>query len=200
MALYNGSIGKGFKINMNALKWLGARVIFIPTLAWNVLLGKVLRIRHWWDFIDDQVIVGAFPFWFDVAAMAEDGVQAVVNTCNEYGGPVKQYDQFGIEQLRVPTIDFTAPSLDSIQRGVEFIQQHVEQDHNVYVHCKAGRGRSATIALCWLMAHRDMTPDQAQAYLLSKRPHVHSTLPARTVVKEYWGMLQAREEQGAIED
>ena len=110
MALYNGSIVKGFKINMNALKWLGARVIFIPTLAWNVLLGKVLRIRHWWDFIDDQVIVGAFPFWFDEAAMAEDGMQAVVNTCNEYGGPVKQYDQFGIEQLRVPTIDFTAPS------------------------------------------------------------------------------------------
>ena len=184
---------------MNALKWLGARIIFIPTLAWNVLLGKVLRIRHWWDFIDDQVIVGAFPFWFDVAAMSENGVQAVVNTCNEYGGPVKQYDHFGIEQLRVPTIDFTAPSLASIQLGVAFIQQHVEQGHNVYVHCKAGRGRSATVALCWLMAHRDMTPEQAQEHLLAKRPHVHSTLPARTVVKQYWSTLQDSEEKVSTE-
>ena len=81
-----------------------------------------------------------------------------------------------------------------------FIQQHVEQGHNVYVHCKAGRGRSATVALCWLMAHRDMTAEQAQEHLLSKRPHVHSTLPARTVVKQYWTTLQESDKKNSVED
>ena len=180
---------------MNAVKWIGARVLFVPTLIWNVLLGKVLRLRHWWDFVDDQVMVGAFPFWFDVPALAQQGVEAVVNTCNEYGGPVKQYQQYGIEQLRVPTIDFTAPSLESVTKGVAFITEHVEQGHNVYIHCKAGRGRSATVALCWLMAYRGLKPWQAQQQLLDKRPHVHRTLPERQVVQQFWDQLQQPETQ-----
>ena len=184
---------------MNAIKWISARVLFFPTLAWNVLLGKVLRIRRWWDFVDEHVIVGAFPFWFDVPAMSDSGVQAVVNTCNEYGGPVKQYQQYGIEQLRVPTIDFTPPSLESVIKGVEFITRHVEQGDNVYVHCKAGRGRSATVALCWLMAYRAMDPWQAQQHLLNKRPHVHATLPDREVVKQFWNRLQQQRAEIAAE-
>ena len=50
------------------------------------------------------------------------------------------------------------------------------------------------------MAHRDMNPEQAQKHLLLKRPHVHSTLPARTVVKQYWSTLQDSDEQVSAED
>jgi len=56
------------------------------------------------------------------------------------------------------------------------------------------------VALCWLMAHRDMTAEQAQEHLLSKRPHVHSTLPARTVVKQYWTTLQESDKKNSVED
>ena len=86
---------------MKSLKWLGARILFPGTLAWNVLLGRILKIRNWWDFIDEHVIVGAFPFPFDVNNMATHGVRAVVNTCNEYGGPVSQYQKHSIEQLHI---------------------------------------------------------------------------------------------------
>ena len=44
--------------------------------------------------------------------MHADGVRAVVNTCEEYVGPVAQYQHHGIEQLRIPTTDFTHPKLD----------------------------------------------------------------------------------------
>lgn len=175
---------------MQALKWLGARILFPITLAWNVLLGRILKVRNWWDFIDEHVIVGAFPFPFDVDNMAAEGVRAVVNTCNEYGGPVTQYEKHSIEQLRIPTIDFTPPSLEDVRKGVAFVTQHVEQGNTVYIHCKAGRGRSATVAICWLMAARNMDPWQAQKYLLDHRSHVHSTLPDREVVKQFWEELQ----------
>ncbi|MDG2224381.1 MAG: dual specificity protein phosphatase family protein [Rubripirellula sp.] len=162
-----------------------AKTVFYPTLAWNFTLARILHLRHWWDAIDPHVIVGAYPFARDVSKMHSEGVRAVVNTCEEYEGPQSEYERLGIEQLRIPTTDFTAPSLDDVSRAVDFVQQHVERDETVYIHCKAGRARSATVALCWLMKYRNLTPDQAQASLLKSRPHVHRNLTERPVVQEF---------------
>ena len=75
---------------------LYARIVFWPTLAWNYLLGRVLNVRRWWDRIDEHVIVGAYPFAGDVASLRGEGVRAVVNTCEEYAGPLTEYDKHGI--------------------------------------------------------------------------------------------------------
>jgi atypical dual specificity phosphatase len=162
-----------------------ARLLFYPTLCWNFLLAKILGIRRWWDPIDPHVIVGAYPFRRDVAGMHLAGIRAVVNTCEEYAGPKIEYDQRGIEQLRIPTTDFTHPRLDDVKLAVEFVQRHAEAGDIVYIHCKAGRARSATVALCWLMKYRGMSMEQAQAKLLECRPHINPNLTRRPVVREF---------------
>jgi atypical dual specificity phosphatase len=162
-----------------------SRLLFWPTFLWNALLGRVLKVRRWWDRVDHHVLLGALPLSRDVKTLAVEGVAAVVNTCEEYAGPEEAYRRNGIEQLRVPTTDFHPPSLESIERAVAFIQQHVLAGQTVYVHCKAGRARSATVVLCWLVAHRGMTIEQAQRHLLACRPHVMKTLGERAVVKEW---------------
>ncbi|MFO0868718.1 MAG: phosphatidylglycerophosphatase and protein-tyrosine phosphatase 1 family protein [Pirellulales bacterium] len=162
-----------------------SRLLFWPTYLWNVLLGRVLRVRRWWDRIDHHVILGALPREHDVPQLVAEGVCAVVNTCEEYAGPTAAYRTAGIEQLRVPTTDFHPPSLEHVRTAVEFIQRHVTQGHTVYVHCKAGRARSATVVLCWLIAHRGMTPAAAQAHLRARRPHVMPQLDQRVVVQEW---------------
>ena len=172
-----------------AMRWLIAHILFVPSLLWNMLLGRVLRIRNWWDSVDEQVILGARPTRRDVTRLAELGVTAVVNTCEEYAGPTAAYEQLGIEQIHVPTIDFTPPTLDSVCQAVRFMEQQTRRGGRLYVHCKAGRGRSATVVICWLMAARGMTASQAQAHLISCRPHVLSRLDQRQVVKDFAGML-----------
>ncbi len=162
-----------------------AAAMFYPTLVWNYLLGRTFKIRHWWDHIDPQVIVGAYPFKRDVEALYLQGVRAVVNTCKEYNGPTLEYERLGIEQLHIPTTDFTHPRLRDIELAVQFVQSHVEQGHTVYIHCKAGRARSATVALCWLVKHRGLTVEQAQTSLLRSRPHIHSRLTERPVIKQF---------------
>jgi atypical dual specificity phosphatase len=164
---------------------LYARLAFYPTLGWNYLLARVLGIRNWWDRIDPNVIVGAYPFALDVYSMHAAGVRAVVNTCEEYAGPKAQYAAFEIEQLHIPTTDFTHPQLEDVDRAVEFIQEHVEAGESVYIHCKAGRARSATVALCWLMKYRGMTMHEAQARLLESRAHINRRLTERPVVHQY---------------
>ncbi|MEO1614895.1 MAG: phosphatidylglycerophosphatase and protein-tyrosine phosphatase 1 family protein [Planctomycetota bacterium] len=175
-----------------------ARTVFWPTLGWNYALGRIFKVRRWWDFIDPHVIVGAYPFASDVASMRGEGVRAVVNTCEEYAGPVQQYEQHGIEQLHIPTTDFTHPSLADVEAAVEFIQKYKLQNDSVYIHCKAGRARSATVAMCWLMKYRGMNAVQAQRHLTSCRSHVNRHLAERPVVKQFQSALAAAESESGF--
>lgn len=165
-----------------------ARSLFVPTFAWNYAQARILHRRHWWDAVDDYVVLGALPLKRDVPKLANLGVRNVINMCQEYRGPIKEYLKYKIEQLWLPTVDFNPPSLEDIERGVAFLQRCVAKKERTYVHCKAGRARSATIVLCWLVKHRSMTPEQAQARLLNRRPHVNSRLLERQVVREFLGM------------
>lgn len=164
---------------------LSAAILFYPTLAFNVLLGRVLGLRNWWDAVDEHVVLGAMPFRSDVAKLAAEGVGAVVNTCEEYPGPTAEYEEFKIDQLRVPTVDFTHPTLESVERAVAFMEQHAAAGKKIYVHCKAGRARSATVVACWLIKRNQITAQQAQQKLLEIRSHVNPRLTERPVIQKY---------------
>jgi atypical dual specificity phosphatase len=167
------------------MKRLTANLIFYPTLLWNLLLGRVLGVRHWWDEVDDDVVIGALPFPGDVPKLSELGIGAVVNTCYEYEGPRSAYQRYGIEQLYVPTVDFSHPTLESLETAVRFMENEVKQGKRVYVHCKAGRARSATVVICWLIKHDQITAREAQERLLRVRPHVNPRVWQRPVVQEF---------------
>ena len=49
------------------------------------------------------------------------------------------------------TVDFKPPSLPTIQEGLTIIEQMKANGHSVYVHCKAGKGRSAVVVACYLI-------------------------------------------------
>lgn len=63
----------------------------------------------------------------------------------------------GVEFLQLATTDiFETPCQKKLHEGVEFINKVVKQkdselEPTVYVHCKAGRTRSATLVGCYLM-------------------------------------------------
>ena len=167
------------------MKRLCANLVFYPTLLWNLLLGRLLGIRRWWDEVDEHVVIGALPFESDVPKLSELGIGAVVNTCYEYDGPIAAYNRNGIEQLHVPTVDFSHPSLETIEMAVDFMEQQIADGKRIYVHCKAGRARSATVVVCWMIKHYQMTADQAQSLLLKVRPHVNPRISQRPVVKQF---------------
>lgn len=169
-----------------------SKLLFVPTFAWNYALGRVFRARHWWDRVDEFVLLGAMPMRRDVKPLYDLGVRGVINMCKEYAGPTDLYQTLGIRQLWLPTVDFNPPTLEDVSEGVEFLQEMVLSKQSVYVHCKAGRARSATIVICWLVKYRSMSLDEAQDHLIRSRPHVLSTLKHRPVVKEFVQQLEQR--------
>lgn len=127
-----------------------SKVLFWPTIPITVSR----RIGKWTTEVDDAVLIGGAPFGFMKypKKLAEQfHVRGVVNMCDEYRGPVSAYQRLGIEQLRLPTVDHFEPSVEDLKRAVEFIRKHESQGNKVYVHCRAGHGRSAAAVFAWLL-------------------------------------------------
>ena len=170
------------------------RLLFIPTLLWNVFLGRLLKVRHWWDALKEEpILLGALPFSRDIPHLQDEGVTGVINMCIEYPGPKTTYKNAGIEQLWLPTVDFTPPTLSDIREAIDFIERHQKSGGKVYVHCKAGRGRSATVVLCWIMYRRGFTPEEAAIWLARQRPHINRDLADRPVVRNFHQTLSTGE-------
>ncbi|CAM6031264.1 unnamed protein product, partial [Sphagnum compactum] len=150
-----------------------ARVTFYPTLFYNIFMERVSS-RRWYDRIDDHMILGAVPF----RSMAEDlikneNVKAVVSMNEDYElwffNNAERWSQYNVKFLQLATTDiFESPDQNKLLKGVEFINKFLpyhekmneigtessvskEEYGTVYVHCKAGRTRSATLVGCYLM-------------------------------------------------
>ncbi|MCL7051749.1 hypothetical protein MKW94_008506 [Papaver nudicaule] len=140
----------------------GARILFYPTLMYNVVRNKMQPDEfHWWDQIDQFVLLGAVPFTTDVPRLKELGVQGVVTLNEPYETlvPSSLYHDHGIDHLVIPTRDYLfAPSHEDLCQAVDFIHNNVSSGKKTYVHCKAGRGRSTTVVLCYLVQTKQMTP------------------------------------------
>lgn len=64
---------------------------------------------------------------------------------------MQEWSASGVDQYWYSTIDFQPPSLVSILAGIKVIDAAKHRRHGVYVHCKAGKGRSAIVVACYLM-------------------------------------------------
>mmetsp|Transcript_102960 Transcript_102960/g.297692 ORF Transcript_102960/g.297692 Transcript_102960/m.297692 type:complete len:165 (-) Transcript_102960:1419-1913(-) len=105
--------------------------------------------------------MGGAPFGFlnYPGRLYEDyGVRGVINMCEEYRGPLQVYKDLGIEQLYLPTTDHFEPTVEDLISAIAFIQRHQARGNSVYVHCRAGHGRSAAAVFAWLL-YKDPNAD-----------------------------------------
>jgi atypical dual specificity phosphatase len=99
-----------------------------------------------------------------------------------------------MKQLRLPTVDHFEPSASQLREAVAFIEQQRVAGHRVYVHCKAGHGRAASVALAWLLyTNPDMSSKDANAFLRGMRK-VRAALYQQRNVIEFQQLLAAESE------
>uniref|UniRef100_A0A3P9J7A6 Phosphatidylglycerophosphatase and protein-tyrosine phosphatase 1 n=1 Tax=Oryzias latipes TaxID=8090 RepID=A0A3P9J7A6_ORYLA len=171
-----------------------ARLLFYPTLSYNVIMEK-LSSRRWFDRVDETVILGALPFRSMTAQLLEQNVRGVITMNEEYEtkllcNSAQEWRAVGVEQLRLSTVDLTGvPSLQHLHRGVEFVLQHRERGGCVYVHCKAGRSRSATLVAAYLIRLHCWTPEEACHKLRSVRPHILVRPAQLDVLRKYYSQV-----------
>ncbi|KAL1195195.1 Phosphatidylglycerophosphate phosphatase PTPMT2 [Cardamine amara subsp. amara] len=171
-----------------ALIGVGGRILFYPTVLYNLVRFKLQSQFHWWDQIDEYLLMGAVPFRKDVPRLKKLGVGGVITLNEPYETlvPSSLYNAYEMEHLVIPTRDYLfAPSIADITQAVNFIHKNALLGKTTYVHCKAGRGRSTTVVLCYLIEHKSMTVAEAFEHVRSIRPRVLLHPSQRKVVEEY---------------
>ncbi|XP_047993930.1 phosphatidylglycerophosphatase and protein-tyrosine phosphatase 1 [Leguminivora glycinivorella] len=169
-----------------------ARVTFYPTLLYNVVMERMTS-RRWYDRMDDTVILGALPFQGMTKQLKEnENLKAVVSMNETYelklfSNDAEKWRENGVEFLQLATTDiFETPDQDKLYEGVRFINRFLPLNSKikritsenpvnsgtVYVHCKAGRTRSATLVGCYLMMKNGWSPAEAVEHMRTRRPHI----------------------------
>lgn len=161
--------------------------VFYPFLALRRAHAAVRPASGgtWRTWISPRLCVGGFLVPRDVAALAAEGVGAVVNVTRELIEPRAALEAAGLAYLQIPCWDARVPTIDEAERGVRFIAQHIADGQKVYVHCASGAGRSVTLLLCYLAAHEGADVDEALAEIRRLRPRVSLSRAQRAFVDAF---------------
>lgn len=144
------------KLLPKSLGCIVGRLYFWPTIPLTYLRSWQTD-RCMYTKIDETVLLGVAPlavFGLGPEQLHALGVRGVVNMQDENNGPVEGYAKVGIKQLRLPTVDHIEPTVTSLAKAVEFIEEHRARKEFVYLHCKAGHGRAGAVALAWMAFSR----------------------------------------------
>ncbi|KAI8885545.1 phosphatases II, partial [Backusella circina FSU 941] len=160
------------------------------------LFGYITGWR-WYNRIDARLILGALPTPSQIKKLhAVENVSTIINMCAEFPGYERLYHELNIKQIRLETPDFTLPTLHSIHAAINEINQ---SSSSVYLHCKAGRGRSAAIALCYLMRVYQLNLSEGQEVLMRKRVQVDKNICQTEEVRLFYKELLSDMEAGRFQ-
>jgi atypical dual specificity phosphatase len=119
----------------------------------------------------------------DVAELRNLGVGAVVNLTRRPWTSELRAEE-GVEYRQIPIRGFDRPSLEQIDRFVEFCDEQIGRGHGVVAHCMAGRGRTGTMLACYLV-HRGHSAEEAIKRIRQERPGSIETRGQEAAVHEY---------------
>ncbi len=128
--------------------------------------------------VHQRLIVGAVPLdEGDVRMLARLGVTRILNLVEdrEYGTGARArveeaLDQAGIEELRLSTEDYGNLPASLLDRAVTVIDGWISEGQLVYLHCRAGWQRSATVAGAVVAAREAVSADEALGRIRARKP------------------------------
>ncbi len=101
--------------------------------------------------------------------------------------PVKKADweAHNIGVKHVPSVDFFPLTTQEFDEGLAALEAMLKEGRIVYVHCKAGVGRSASIVIAYLMKHEGLSFDEAHAFVQQYRPQINLNPAQRQAIVDY---------------
>ena len=148
--------------------------------------------RHFSWVVDEQLGGMAHPGFGATALSSYDYLAhqdvSLLISLTEHAADAGQLLNRGIDQLHLPVIDFTAPTLDQLDTFVSLTADELLWGGRVVVHCAAGRGRTGTFLAAWFVAN-GANADEAIAHVRTLRPGSIETQSQLDVIAHYADLL-----------
>lgn len=177
---------------MNAYK----KVKYETSLAYT----KYSSGEAWWSLITPfNLFLGAIPLknqghLEEITNLGVTSILSVVENFELEDGwfnvPVKVEDwkERGITVLQIEAADFYPLQQAEIEQGINHLADMLDSGETVYVHCKAGRGRSASIVIAYLMKFHAFSFEEAYQLVYEQRPHINLNEQQRKAIFTYFNL------------
>jgi protein-tyrosine phosphatase len=103
---------------------------------------------HW---LTDDIAIASEPSLDDWLGVREAGIRCVVDLREEMPDNANVVEALGLSYLRLPIVEGRAPTQAELIAATSWIDERISSEGPVLIHCREGRGRSATIAVATLV-------------------------------------------------
>lgn len=209
---------------LNGALWYMCLPLIIVVIRFRPFVFELLVMTHliedslgnynWFSKIDEQIILGGIPIadkGHDKTLQQKYGVTCVVSVVenfeinsNTLAGQALNGDEWkrqDVEHGLFPSPDFYPPSFDLMNSAADFMAEHFRNRKGgvVYVHCKSGMGRSASVVIAYLMKHKRMKLLNAYDYVRKERKEIFRRKSSQMAnLMKYETYLQERYSGGII--
>lgn len=116
----------------------------------------------WWNNINDNIILGALPLHNSnhLELLKRENVGAILSLLEdfEFNGAIllkpiskEEWLKNNINFLQIRVADSRGISVDDMNTCMNYISENIKDNKKIYIHCKAGRGRSASVVMCYML-------------------------------------------------
>ena len=109
-------------------------------------------------------------------------ISTIINLRAEYDYSQNLYNNISYKYF--PVVEFQAIPMDLLISGVEQIEQNIDLNKKVYIHCKEGVSRAPTLAVAYLIK-KGMNLDDALNLIRYQRPFINILSNQIKVLKEF---------------
>jgi atypical dual specificity phosphatase len=142
----------------------------------------------------DNLLIGAYPLDADDVAMLNWlGVVRVLNLVEdpEYRPGEREavqdaYASAGIVELRLDIVDFGNLPPELLESAVYQVNSWLDEGLRSYVHCRAGRQRSAAVAAGVVALRQGVDIEEGLAYVRSRKPTAEPLDHQREDLRAWW--------------
>lgn len=162
----------------------------------SLLLTKWTQ-KEWWNLITPyNIVLGGIPLKNEghhngIRETGVDSILSMVETFEHNSGfwdepmTLEEWEKMGMRVKHVEAVDFTALEQKHFVEGVAFLEKELSEGRRVYVHCKAGRGRSASIVIAYIMKRDGKSFTEALELVTSQRPQININYYQKVAILSY---------------
>ncbi|WP_232363762.1 protein-tyrosine phosphatase family protein [Desulfogranum japonicum] len=126
-------------------------------------------------WITDHLAVGHAPMSYDdLDSIREQGISGIVNLCGEFSDLHELEEGAGFEVFYIPIPDETAPPMEEMEKGLEWLDEAIYLGKKVLIHCKHGVGRTGTFLTAYML-RRGFNLRKAEKLLRKARTRANPT-------------------------
>ncbi|CUG89653.1 protein tyrosine kinase, putative [Bodo saltans] len=215
----DGVVSAASQFSRAAYFWGSLVGTAVPAVAKKI--GITDHFDHW-NFITDRLILGALPVMTQVGSLGNHLAQlreqletrkqtlGLVVAClgmeemNGFGVQVVEFAREehwhahigpAVEYVYLPMHDGTADvTMEHVRLAVDRLHEVLDgKKECAYVHCKAGKGRSWMVVVCYLATYGGRTFENAEALVFMARHQVNPSSSQREFAKDFCKKFHADE-------